>query len=198
MNKRGNLKRGISSKNPRGQSPIIFQKKNPRGQVWVETVIYLLIAFVMMGLVLSFIRPKIEELRDKAIIEQSLEIIKDIDNLIVTLGSPGNKRLVEIGIKKGSLTIDSEKDTIIFEMSSRYIYTEPGEIVQIGNINALTEIKGRENVITLKRNFSEEYNLTYKNEESFKTLGKSATPYRLFFTNEGELSDKIIINFDTE
>lgn len=186
MDKRGKLRKRIFS-------------KSFRGQVWVETVIYLLIAFVMMGLVLSFIRPKIEELRDKAIIEQSLAIVKDIDNLIVTIGSPGNTRLVEIGIRKGSLVIDSATDTIIFEMDSRYIYTEPGEPVQMGNINATTETKGGVNTVTLKRDFSKEYNLTYKDEESLKTLGKASNPYRLSFTNKGEdASGKIVINFDIQ
>jgi hypothetical protein len=186
MNKRGKLRKGIFS-------------KSFKGQVWVETVIYLLIAFVMMGLVLSFIRPKIEELRDKAIIEQSLAVIKDIDNLILTIGSPGNTRLIEIGIRKGALVIDSAADTLTFEMDSRYIYTEPGEPVQIGNINATTTTKSGVNTVTLKRDFSREYNLTYKGEESLKTLGKASTPYRLSFTNEGEdSSGKIIINFDIQ
>lgn len=194
----GNLKREVFSKNYRGRSPIIFQKKNYRGQVWVETVIYLLISFVMMGLVLSFIRPKIEELRDKAIIEQSLEIIKDIDNLIVTIGSPGNKRLIEVGIRKGELVIDSQNDKITFEMDSRYLYTEPGKIVDIGNIQAFTEVNGKNSIITLKRDFSSEYNITYKGEEVVKTLAKVSAPYRLFLTNEGKLSNKIVINFDTE
>ena len=173
--------------------------KSYKGQVWVETVIYLLIAFVMMGLVLSFIRPKIEELRDKAVIEQSLEIIKDIDNSIITIGSSGNKRLVEVGIRKGSLIIDSANDTIIFEMSSRYLPSEIGEIIYIGNIEELAETVGSGNMITLKRNFSGEYNFTYKNEETLKTLSKASTPYRLSFTNEGkDSSNKIIINFDVE
>jgi len=185
MNKRGNLRKGILA-------------KNYRGQVWVETVIYLLIAFVMMGLILSFIRPRIEELRDKVVIERSLEIIKDIDNLIITMENSGNKRLVEIGISKGSLIIDSENDEIIFEMDSRYLYTEPGQDVHIGNILALTETRGDNSKITLRRDFSEEYNLTYNGKESLKTLSKASIPYKLFFTNEGELYDKIIINFETE
>jgi hypothetical protein len=172
--------------------------KNIRGQVWVETVIYLLIAFVMMGLVLSFIRPKIEELRDKAIIEQSLEIIKDMDNLIITIGSPGNKRLIEVGVRKGELVIDSLSDKITFKMDSRYMYTEPGKVVDIGNIQALTEENGKNSEITLERDFSDEYNITYKGEESIKTFAKVSAPYRIFITNEGELSNKIVINFDTE
>jgi hypothetical protein len=201
MNKRGEIDRDRFSKNIRVKSEISinnFSPKNRRGQVWVETVIYLLIAFVMMGLVLSFIRPKIEELRDKAIMEQSIGILKDIDNVIVTIGSPGNRRLVEVGIRKGSLIIDSENDKIIFEMDSRYVYTEPGQYVQIGNINATTKAIGTNNRITLERDFSGEYNLTYQGGESIKTLGKTSTPYRLFLTNEGELSNKTIINFDTE
>jgi len=173
--------------------------KNYKGQIWVETVIYLLIAFVMMGLVLSFIRPKIEELRDKAIIEQSLEIVKNIDNLIINIGSSGNVRIIEIGIRKGSLIIDSINDTIIFEMDSRYIPSEPGKIIQIGNIEEITEQIGQINKVTLQRNFSGEYNFTYKNGETLKTLSKTSIPYKLSFTNKGkDLLDRIVINFDIE
>lgn len=185
MNKRGDL---------RGRG---FPKK-VKGQVWVETVIYLLIAFVMMALVLSYIRPKIEELRDKAIVEQSIEIMKSIDNLIVTIGSPGNKRLIEVGINKGSLMIDAPNDKIIFEMESNYMYTEPGKTVEIGKIKAITEVIGDTNKITLTRDFSDEYNLTYKGEETVKTLSTISASYNLFLTNEGESSNKIIIDFDTE
>jgi hypothetical protein len=199
MNKRGCLKRGVFSKNYRVKSEISLNNsfpKNYKGQVWVETVIYLLIAFVMMGLVLSFIRPKIEELRDKAVIEQSLEILKNIDNLILTIGSPGNTRVLEVGITKGSLIIDSANDTIIFQMDSSYTYTEPGQPVQIGNINALTETTGRTNVITLKRDFRPDYNITYQNGEVLKTLTQASTPYRLLLENKGELLNNKTINFD--
>ena len=51
---------------------------NTKGQIWIETVIYTLIIFVMIGLVLSFAKPKIEEMQDKAIIEQSIAMMKDI------------------------------------------------------------------------------------------------------------------------
>lgn len=174
------------------------KKRGCKGQVWIETVIYLLIAFVMIGLVLSFIRPKIEELRDKAIIEQSLEVLNDIDELLLNIGSPGNKRLIEIGIRKGSLKIDGSNDEVLFEMESRYIYTEPGQEVQIGNIVARTEEKGRYNLVTLKRDYSDEYNLKYKNEETLKTFNKASTPYKIFISNEGEESGETIINFDLE
>jgi len=68
--------------------------KQKRGQVWVETVIYTLIAFVMIGLVLAYAKPKIEELQDKALIEQSIEMMKDIDSTILRMGGAGNQRLI--------------------------------------------------------------------------------------------------------
>src|SRR3989344_1356812 len=163
-------------------------KGNKKAQVWIETVIYLLIAFVMIGLVLSFIRPKIEEIRDKAIIEQSLEVIRDIENLILTIGSPGNKRLLEIEIRKGNLIFDCTNDKVFFQINSKYVYTEPGENVEIGNVMALTENKGEYNVVTLERDFSDVYNLTYKNEDMLKTLNKASTPYKVYLTNNGEIS----------
>jgi hypothetical protein len=172
--------------------------KNRNGQVWVETVVYLLIAFAMMGLVLSFVKPKIEEMRDKTIIEQSLGIIKEIDNTIITIGSPGNKRLLEIGIRKGSLIIDCEKDIITFEMDSKYGPSEVGEPVQTGNIVTLTEGTEKAYKVTLKRDFSKDYDFSYGNQEISKSLSKASNPYRLFLTNKGESSNKVLIDFSIE
>jgi len=171
--------------------------KKRRGQVWVETVVYLLIAFVMIGLVLSFIKPKIEELKDKSIVDQSIEILKNIDSSISTMGSEGNKRVLEIGIRKGSLLIDSENDSVIFTMDSTYQAGEPGEIVYVGNIQTLTEVNGRNSKITLKRDFSGEYNITYNGDKTLKTLNQAPTPYKLSITNNGEIGNKINMDFST-
>lgn len=171
---------------------------NHKGQVWIETVIYLLIALVMISLVLAFVKPKIEELRDEAVIDQSIEILKNIDNSILTIGEAGNKRVLEIGIKKGTLTVDSQNEKIIFEIDSRYLYTEPGQTVSIGNIEATTQSKGKNNIVTLERDFGDQYNLTYKGEENPKTFPKSSTPYTISLTNKGEFSNKIKIDFDIQ
>lgn len=174
--------------------------KNYRGQVWIETVIYLLIAFVMMGLVLSFVKPKIEEMRDKAIIEQSLEIIKEIDNSISGIGTPGNKRLIEIGVKKGTFTIDSTHDLIIFEMQTDYKYSESEEPVYIGNIKTITQGENQYSKVILERNFTESYDFIYGDAVTNKTLAKASTPYRLFIENKGTgtIPNKIVINFNVE
>ena len=160
--------------------------KNKKAQVWIETVIYLLIAFLMIGMVLSFVRPKIEELKDKSIIEQSAQILENVYSTVLTMGGEGNKRLLELGIKKGSFNFDCGNDTISFEMESYYIYTEPGQKVQMGNIVAETKKRTRTNFVILVSNYSQNYNITYNGKEEPKLLTKASVPYRLILSNEGE------------
>ena len=170
-------------------------REDKKGQVWIETVIYLLIAFLMIGMVLSFVRPKIEELKDKSIIEQSVEILNDIESTIITMGGEGNKRLLELGIKKGSFYFDCENETISFEIESLYVYTEPGEKVQIGNIVAETKTRTRTNLVVLTSNYSGNYNITYNGKEDGKLLTKSSVPYKLVLSNQGEDAlNKVVIN----
>lgn len=175
------------------------KSRNSKGQIWVETVIYLLIAFVMIGLVLSFVRPKIEELRDKTIIEQSINVLEDIDGIISTIGSAGNKRILEVGLRKGSLIIDGVEDKIIFQMEGAYVFSEPGSYVQAGGINASTVQKGKYYLVKLERDYSEKYNLTYNGEDSSKALTRASTGYSISISNDGKDSnDKKIINFELE
>src|SRR3989344_7977654 len=56
--------------------------RQTKGQIWVETVVYTLIAFTLIGLVLAFIKPKIEEIQDKGIVEQSVSVLQDMDSII--------------------------------------------------------------------------------------------------------------------
>ena len=58
-----------------------FLPKSKRSQVWVETVIYTLIALTVIGLFISFAKPKIEEIQDKAIVEQSVAMLEDIGGI---------------------------------------------------------------------------------------------------------------------
>ncbi len=172
----------------------MFKKK--RAQVWVETVIYTLIALTMIGLVLSFVRPKLEEIQDKAIIEQSLSMMEDINSVILSLvqGGPGNKRLIEITIKKGALNIDGNNDKIIFEMESKYTYSQPGENIYSGSLIAHTEKRGEFNIVTLTGNYTEEYNITYKEKDELKSISKASTPYKIFMSNKG--GDKPVIDIE--
>jgi len=106
---------------------MVITKK--RGQVWVETVTYTLIALIMIGLILSFAKPKIEEMRDQLIIEQSIKMVKEIDQTIFEVGdsATGNKRELKVMLKKGLININGENNTITFVMESRSVYSEPGQ-----------------------------------------------------------------------
>ncbi len=163
-----------------------------RGQIGVEVVIYTLIALSLIGAVLAFTIPKIEEIRDRAVIEQSVVMMENIDNKISSLSLvPGNKRVVDITIKKGTFIISGENNSIKFEMESEFVYSEPGtEINLAGNLVALTEKVGSANKVTLTRTFNN-YDLTYNNENSTKLLSQSPTPYKLSIENRGNS----VINF---
>lgn len=181
----------------------MFNKKmgNQRGQIWVETVIYTLIAIAMIGLVLSVVKPKIEEGQDKAIIEQSLDVIKNINSIILDIKrAPGNQRIIGLGINKGNLKIDAINDRIIFEIESRYEYSEPGQDIQESTIgiNIHTEKMGKFNNVTLTKDYSQEYNLTYQGEEKIKSLTRASMPYQLLISNKGrdESENKIIIDIE--
>jgi len=171
--------------------------KNRRGQIWVETIIYTLIAFALIGLVLAFVKPKIEEIQDKGIIEQSISVLEDIDLIIKTLGDPGNQRIINLGISKGIFSIDGENNKLFFEIESRYIYSEPGRNVTIGNIIVLTEKKGKINDVTLTRDYEGEYDITYDDKNELKKIGRTSTTYALLVANKGEDAlGKTIINIE--
>lgn len=162
-------------------------ERNKRGQIWVETVIYTLIGFAIIALVLSFVKPKIQELQDKAIIDQSLGVVKDIEATIldVTQGGVGNKRKIEIGIQKGILKIDGINNKIVFEIESAYVYSQPGQHVSYGSTDVYTEKRGKFNKVTLTLDYEGTYEIKYQGNDQSKSLNKASTPYNLFVTNKG-------------
>ena len=167
-----------------------------KGQVWIETVLYSLIAFALIGMILAFAKPKIEEYQDKGVIEQSIKVLEEIDYTINNIGTPGNQRTIIIKIGKGNLDINGKNDTLLFNIESRYAYSEYGQKINVGGIGALTEKKGRINKVTLSKNYSANYNITYKNRDETGRLGRSATPYKILISNKGESSDRTNINIE--
>ena len=158
---------------------------NKKGQVWIETVIYTMIAFVMIGLVLSYAKPAIEEKQDKAILEQSTELMKKIDSTILTIGSAGNKRVLDVLIKRGEFKINSTTDSLIFEMESKNIYTEPGISIKDGSLTILTTKKSDYHLVTLNLNYANRWNITYLDEDKDKSISKSSTSYQIAISNKG-------------
>ena len=162
-----------------------------KAQVWVETVIYTLIAFSLIAAVLVVVRPKIEEAQDKALVEQSINLMKTFDSRIkdAIQGGSGNKRILEISIKEGTLEINGINDEIIFEMESDYIYSEIGKTIPEGNLLITTQELGTINLITINRSYEENVNITFNNQEELKTLTKASTSYLVSVTNLGQDSE---------
>ncbi len=170
-----------------------MKKGYKKGQIWVETVIYTLIALVMIGVVLSVVKPRIEEAQDKTIIESSINMLEDINTIFLTIkGVVGNKRLIQVSIKKGALEIDGENNQILFEMESEYEYSEPGKNVSYGNVIANTKKTGKTSIVTLTTNYADEYDIQYKGEDEKKLLTQSQTPYKIFITNKGGIGKTIM------
>ncbi len=171
----------------------LILSKSKRSQVWIETVVYTLIAFAILGAILGFAKPKIEQLQDKSIIEQSIKMLGDIDATIEEIQAvSGNKREIELTIKKGALNVDALNDQIIFEIESKYAYSEPGVPVQKGNIEILNNKIGKINKINATIDYKEKYNLLLNSEDKSEKLAKSSASYKLFISNEGETK----INFE--
>jgi type II secretory pathway pseudopilin PulG len=178
--------------------------KKQKGQIWVETVVYTLIALTLIGVVLAIVKPKIEESQDKAIIEQSVDIIKNVDSIVRDIKrAPGNQRIVELGIKKGVLKVDGVNDRIVFEIESRYEYSEPSKpgepekyiTDEVVGITISTVDLGKFNNVTLTKDYSDEYNLKYSRGDVERSITKAANPYRLLISNMGEdINNKTIID----
>jgi len=169
--------------------------KNKRGQVWIETVIYTLMAFVLMGLVLNFAIPEINKMQDNVLLKQSTEMLKQIDLTILSMSGAGNQRILEITIKKGDLNLDCVNNKIIFELESKSEYSEPGKNISDGNIIVLTQKRTGSYLVTLTRDFSSQYNLRFNGEDVLKPIHPASNPYKLSILNEGEdINSKIVMN----
>jgi hypothetical protein len=161
-----------------------------KGQIWVETVIYTLIGLSLIALVLTIVTPKINEAKDRAVIEQSIKSLKKISLKIEEVSqAPGNVRNVEFSMKRGSLIFDMYDDLIFFEIDdSSTIYSKPGaEIPIISKINVTTTEGLKEHKISLKLDVRrdlqfDEGELQIDGE---KIINYAKTPYKFIIKNEG-------------
>ncbi len=184
----------------------LMYKKSKHAQVWVETIVYTLIALSLIGLFVTFAKPKIEEIQDKSIVEQSTDILEEINSVIISMiqGGSGNQRVIKMGIKKGIFKIDGTKNQLSFEIEGKYTYTEPGDggtpgpYIQVGNLLASTQKRGKVSTVTLLSNYSGIYDIKYKKSEEPKSITRAPVPYRLIISNEGEAGGIPVINFDLQ
>ena len=172
-----------------------------KGQVWIETVIYTLIALAMIGTILAFAKPKIEQMQDKSIIEESVKVLEEMNTIILDVRKvSGNQRVFDLGIKKGSLTFDADNEKISFEIESKYKYSQLGENIKSGSVNILTEelSSKKDYKINLTLDyFGSNYNLQLKNGDKNKQITKTSSLYKISIANKGkDAIDKTILEFE--
>ncbi len=179
-------------------------KKN-KAQIWIETVIYTLIGLVLIGMVLAVAKPAIEKQKDQKIIEYTITELNELDEKIdeVKIGGTGNARAYNFIVKKGSLIIDPENDTIEFVIpDSTYAASEEesNRIVSIptSNLKIRTQKLGKGYKISIWRDYSpSNINITYNGKEDKKTFSIAPTAYSLMIENAGRAGQDSFLNINT-
>jgi len=157
-----------------------------KSQVWIETVIYTLIGLAIIGVLLSIVKPAIEEKKDQLLIQKSLEMIQTIQDKVeeVVHYGTGNSRPVEVKLTKGTLTIDAQNNSIEFFITSSYMYSEPGQNISIGEINTSTIKNGNKYDVRLTLAYSN-LDLTWNEKDTKQVFQPSPGSYKVSITNTG-------------
>lgn len=167
-----------------------------KGQVWIETVLYTVIGLALIGLILAIAMPRINQSREKVVIDQTIESLSAFDRTVREVAElpVGNKRTIDaFTMKKGTLYINASGDSIIFyidELSAPS--SEVGVPIQEGRVTRLTTEDGGKYSVTLTLDYAGYANITARGNETLITLTAAAVPYS--FEIEGKdagLSERI-------
>ena len=175
--------------NSKGSARDLIRKigLNSRGQVWVETVIYTLIGLAVIGILLAVSKPKIEQMKDRIIIEQSIKSLNEISSRIYDVQiASGNKRVLDLKISKGNFYINASEgsNTIGWIMESNYKYSEVGKEVNLGNMKVKT-IEGGPYVVEMWMAYP--VNLSNAGRDNYQSYEQSPTLYKLTIENNGKI-----------
>lgn len=161
-----------------------------KAQVWIETVIYTLIGIAIIGILLSVVLPKVNSMRDKLTIEQTITSLTNLHATIADVQNkaPGNKREIDITVSKGRFVIDSANDAIIWKLDSTYQYSAFDTPIDIGALTVNT-IKANPYEVDLSQNYTATANITTSDREDLKELAAAPSPYKIFIENKGPSPD---------
>ena len=167
-----------------------------KGQVWIETVIYILVGLSLISLILAFAIPKVNEKRDRAIIEQMINSLVVLDGKINEVIDAGedNRRIVDFSMKTGSLYFDSSNERISFILDElNKPYSEPGVKIPLGRVIVETIKKQK----TFNINLSLEYpgtDLTFQGRNDLKKFNPASIPYKFSIENKGIVDGKLNVD----
>ena len=159
------------------------------GVVWVSTILYTAISLAIIGMLLAVVQPKIAQLKDSIIIEQTKTSLNKIDETLLNTKEAAGMRLYsELKLGKGQLFIDAINDSIKWTYLSSYKYSEINRTFRdIGNIYALTEKVVDKYKLTFKLNYT--VNLTINSKDEEKIIQEAPIPYKIWFENKGSYID---------
>jgi len=159
-------------------------RKN-KGQIWIETVLYTLIGLALIGIVLAIITPRINESKDRSIVEQSITTLNLIDSKIneVVEGGGGNVRNIDsLTLKRGELYINASNNSISIEISDLTSpYSQVGVAINFGRTKVLTRENGR--YYSVKISIEYGFDLKYDGTNNVKKFTSASLPYRLSIEN---------------
>jgi len=157
---------------------------NRRGQVWIETVLYTVIGLTLIGLVLAFVMPKINEARDRVVVEQAIDSLNKLDEKFNI--ESNNVRNAEFMMKRGELYINSSEDQINLVISDlSKPYSEPNVSIKLGRIGIISQLGQKNSKITMTLDYKGRYNITYNEKDEDKKFTISSTPYQFLISNKG-------------
>lgn len=166
--------------------------KNKKAAIWVSTVLYTVIGLAVIGILLAVARPKIQEMQDSLVIEQTINALNTIDNKILKASeATGTTLNVEFKLARGQIIIDSLNDKISFVLEdSNHQLSEENKKLEWGKIQVLTEPAGDKWKVTLELEYGREYDITFNGNPSEKgVLERAKTPYKIWIKNEGLTAD---------
>lgn len=157
-----------------------------KGQVWIETVIYTLIGLSLIAIILTFVTPKINEAKDKAIVSQTIASLNQFDEKINSaLQAPGNVRSVEFTIKRGAFYINQTNNSLAFIIEDlEKPYSEPGVEISFGRVKIKTEESS--NLVTLKIDYNPRIDITYNgnNAGTATKFDAAPIPYKFYIESK--------------
>lgn len=162
-----------------------------KSQVWVSTIVYILIGLTIISTLIIAAKPKIDEARDRFVINHMINVMSSLDSTINEVNDViGTKRIFELKISKGELKILPKENRIEYIIITNFEFSQPGTLINMGKINLITnKTKGKIQTL-LWIEYNEPINLTTSpNEEGeILSLTLSPTTYKLFIENLGPSS----------
>lgn len=160
------------------------------GVVWISTILYTMISLAIIGLLLTVIQPKISQMRDSIIIDQTKTSLAEIDKTILDVsGAPGMRLPSEVRLGRGQLIISGAGNSIEWTYDSKYKYSEVNRTIRSASIYEMTRQLGTDQYrISLKINYSD-IDLKFNGLEQDKVLQAGSIPYKIWFENKNNYID---------